>query len=522
MQLHTSHPTKLYNHNSTHTYPNKTIDSEKLASWALKRTVVPASWLNLPSRKSHVLKRVLEGGSGNVLLLFGPRIKLGKDSLYKLLRQVAIEYQNCDETKSSDSLVDRLKQPGQTDSCKDSFKLSSSSSSFCQLRSWSYDSLEDAFPACTLPSSASNSTTCLNRFRMRSSLQGYDPHVQLMLEENASEKRKVKMLVEEMHIGGLMEDGEEALDVFGLGCRSNKTLRMYRVDSSSSLSLLNSLGLEGQSLPFPVILNLAEESLHLPSANFRMQHAEEDLKRFLVSWHTGELAGKPGFRSTDHGSNVRFEPNSETDNSDTVSVITELSASKFSSDIIPHKDVVLFYTSSFCTFCSAAAYAFHTVKMYLDSVPTIRFLMIDATKNDLSWEFTALSYPSVIFFPRNRHDMSRVYPTEENLNVINLLSFVVWNLTPSDRLQLALNHCDYTCRQQVRLAASLRVNQLSSELRRNGSKVPLNSKLQISRRLKYAKSVLYVLSTLENATVQPQMHNRYFTAIMERMLSGNP
>ena len=38
---------------------------------------------------------------------------------------------------------------------------------------------------------------------------------------------------------------------------------------------------------------------------FRMQHAEEDLKRFLVSWHTGELAGKPGFRSTDHGSNVR-------------------------------------------------------------------------------------------------------------------------------------------------------------------------------------------------------------------------
>ena len=28
--------------------------------------------------------------------------------------------------------------------------------------------------------------------------------------------------------------------------------------------------------------------------------------------------------------------------------------------------------------------------------------MIDATKNDLSWEFTALSYPSVIFFPRNR------------------------------------------------------------------------------------------------------------------------
>ena len=72
---------------------------------------------------------------------------------------------------------------------------------------------------------------------MRSSLQGYDPHVQLMLEENASEKRKVKMLVEEMHIGGLMEDGEEALDVFGLGCRSNKTLR-YFINGLSKIFIL--------------------------------------------------------------------------------------------------------------------------------------------------------------------------------------------------------------------------------------------------------------------------------------------
>ena len=72
---------------------------------------------------------------------------------------------------------------------------------------------------------------------MHNSLQGYDPHVQLMLEENASEKRKVKMLVEEMHIGGLMENGEEALDVFGLGCRSNKTLR-YFINNGLSKSLV--------------------------------------------------------------------------------------------------------------------------------------------------------------------------------------------------------------------------------------------------------------------------------------------
>ena len=32
----------------------------------------------------------------------------------------------------------------------------------------------------------------------------------------------------------------------------------------------------------------------------------------------------------------------------------------------------------------------------------LRFLVIDATKNDLNWEFTALSYPSVLFFPKNR------------------------------------------------------------------------------------------------------------------------
>ncbi len=28
--------------------------------------------------------------------------------------------------------------------------------------------------------------------------------------------------------------------------------------------------------------------------------------------------------------------------------------------------------------------------------------MVDAAKNDLNWEFTALSYPTVIVFPKNR------------------------------------------------------------------------------------------------------------------------
>ena len=62
-----------------------------------------------------------------------------------------------------------------------------------------------------------------------------------------------------------------------------------------------------------------------------------------------------------------------------------------------------------------------------------RFYTVDATRNDLPVQFTALSYPTVLVFPQHRKAESRVFPLTEELNTTNLLSFILSNLTPAAR-----------------------------------------------------------------------------------------
>ena len=61
---------------------------------------------------------------------------------------------------------------------------------------------------------------------MPSSQDGYDPLVKLLLEEHAAEMRRVKLLMDVLLDERFKETTEEdGLDVSGLGCGSNKTLR---------------------------------------------------------------------------------------------------------------------------------------------------------------------------------------------------------------------------------------------------------------------------------------------------------
>ena len=172
MHLHATQPVRFYTPNSTHVYPNKTLDSERLLVWTMENIPSSPSWLNLSGKKSLILKRVLEGGTGNTLLVFSPRPVLKSDKIYSLLRQVSTDYYNCDKSATADNLVTRLKEynaaqalPG----CKSSKHSSTISSSACgvstspvscQLRRLSYEA--DNFPACSAhqPCLNSNSSAC--------------------------------------------------------------------------------------------------------------------------------------------------------------------------------------------------------------------------------------------------------------------------------------------------------------------------------------------------------------------------
>jgi len=523
LHLHPTQPVRLVTNNNTYVYPNKTVDAEKLLVWTLTHynDAVP-TWLSLSGSKSFQLKRVLEGGSGNVLLMLSPRPLLNSDKMYHVLRQVSTDYLNCDKSEVVDNLVERLKQYNSNNhrdapaaSCEGDSVTTSTS---CRLRSWSG---EGAWPACdTAPSCAANLTDCnLRRERHRRPNSYYDANVGLMLGEVAAlgeMERKLNGATKKEEDYRQVESLSKEVDVTGLGCNSNKTLRMYRVDSDRYHSLVTSLGLDEHPLPTVAIVSSADESVYTPNY-FRDSHLAEDLNRVLVDWHGGRLTGRPGYRSTNREARVRYksEPSDLKD-----SVIEEISAATFSEVTSSSKDVVLLYTSRFCTHCTAAAHVFHAVKIQLENLQSIRFMVVDAAENDLNWEFTTLSYPTILYLPRHRSDQSRVFPSSKRLDPLNLIAFITSNLEPAARLTLALHHCSPACRQRLRLTASGRVQQLVAELRRKGH---LRRAVTgpIARKLRYAKSVLYVLSAMESDSSQlesQEMPKSYYDAILDTFL----
>ena len=108
----------------------------------------------------------------------------------------------------------------------------------------------------------------------------------------------------------------------------------------------------------------------------------------------------------------------------------------------------------------------HSLSSILAGLPDIQFRMVDTSRNDLNWQFTALAYPSVIFFPGKRKENSRVFPTNKELNSTSLLNFILSNLSPEQRLRLALQSCDNNCVARLKLHASQKLHNLQNVIKR--------------------------------------------------------
>eukprot|EP00088_Acartia_fossae_P025349 TRINITY_DN2617_c0_g1_i1.p1 TRINITY_DN2617_c0_g1~~TRINITY_DN2617_c0_g1_i1.p1 ORF type:complete len:856 (+),score=108.29 TRINITY_DN2617_c0_g1_i1:69-2636(+) len=551
LHLHATKPVKLYTHNTTFTYPNKTIDGEKVVYWTIKNVTPTSAWLNLLHKKSYNLKRVFEGGSGNVLLLFSPRPQLFQDQAYDMLRQVSMEYFNCDKSDATSNLVARLKERTRksSESCTSQSTARSgespsstpsvvtSSSIPCQVKPWSLHAPQDSFPACGGSSTLSSvaQSACYRRYygpnngtnSRENSLSGgcslvhknlntVDPNVQLLLQEVEIENKNGAKLSSGGE-GVFSNDKSKSMeDVTGLGCSSNKTLRFYRVDSAIHSTLLERFGLEDRRSPVPVILNNNLNNIHVK--DLRRGHVEEDLRSMIVSWHRGTLSDSAGHRSTHKESVIRYRVDlTEKDKPD--SVIRELSAATFSEVESSTHDTVLFITSSFCTDCTVASQLFHSAKLHLEHIPSLRFLMIDGTRNDLKWEYNTFSYPAILFFPRNRSDASRVFPSTE-LSLPALLKFILSNLRPVQRVAANLATCDKFCLQKFRIECESEVTEVMKKLRTHTT-LPLQVRHKFTRKLMYTKKLLSLVNQLHASHSKEMEGEKISEEKVEHFLVGD-
>ena len=258
--------------------------------------------------------------------------------------------------------------------------------------------------------------------------------------------------------------------IIGLGCKDNKTLNVYTANIDTQQQFAQNLGIKlSGSSPAAVIVSLSGDTVYLSdnvslSSFVEMFHSRESsLKK---AWLTSQKV-KPKVKCRHRASSCMMEVSSDNFNE----VVMD-----------PNVNVVLLYKTSSCAFCSSgspSAQVFHTVARVFNGSDIhtegkLRFVMIDATVNDLRWHFTALSVPTVLFFPAsqniNNEDSStstdpnkshtRVFPPSKPLNVTNLLNFILANLDVKTRTNFSISKCltDDNCKNWLHIQRDQAVN----------------------------------------------------------------
>jgi hypothetical protein len=226
-------------------------------------------------------------------------------------------------------------------------------------------------------------------------------------------------------------------ELAGLGCRSNRSLAVLLVDTALHGSLLAAIGLPA-GWQGAAILSPGEEAVY-PGAEGSQEAA---MARLVTAWHSGAAAPRPGLRASAPAPAPEVEEPGW-------SHLEELDSASLRTLVLgpASPGAVVLYTSPFCAHCTAASHAFHTVQRLLQQLSPLglRFYTVDATRNDLPVQLTALSYPTVLLVPEHRKASSRVFPLSEELSPANLLTFIVSNLAPGTRLRLALSSCSLSC-----------------------------------------------------------------------------
>uniref|UniRef100_A0A182TWF4 Thioredoxin domain-containing protein n=1 Tax=Anopheles melas TaxID=34690 RepID=A0A182TWF4_9DIPT len=115
--------------------------------------------------------------------------------------------------------------------------------------------------------------------------------------------------------------------------------------------------------------------------------------------------------------------------------VREINSSNFQRTVLEsNRTVVVSFYSAQCAFCYIQAHHLLTVSHMLRHQPGLWFVRIDGELNDLPWEYTMDVFPSLIIFPRGRKADSRIFPETLQINVPNLIGFILSNLTPAERL----------------------------------------------------------------------------------------
>lgn len=452
--------------NSSLIFPRRerNFTSEAICSWVFEHHETVLHWLQPPGTKSRILEQELT--KGPALLLFLPHNPLALQPSPQLqqVADIAVRYHSCDHNSHSN-----LDESFTSHSpCCQSVLLSESSSSVCEVcRSLSRLSLTSSSARCSFPSVAQdrdllqpylrhcclhqlpapipikNSLPCIHFLDSYSPFSQYSAccrtvEPQLNNESQAKEDPDVqKLRPHSMSVPLKEEDG-----ITGLRCQTNRTLRFYVLDvalnwplavrlgatHNRSASLHQETGAQGDRNSdgtFAAIVNLKDEShyvLHRSPADTLTESLEAFIRNFSAPYSLLQrhLVGEEGQRrETNH-------PEQHQQQTTRPLLITELTTSSFLPSVMDlKKDVLLFYYTQWCGFCSALNHIIIQLARLLQGNSSITVARVNIARNDLPWEFMVDHVPSILLFPKYRKHLSVKFPDNLPVTLPNLLHFLL-------------------------------------------------------------------------------------------------
>lgn len=447
--------------NSSLIFPRKehNFTSEAICSWVFEHHETVLQWLQPPGTKSRLLEQELT--KGPALLLFLPYNPLGNkpSPVLQQVADVAMRYHSCNH-----SSVDRSFTSGSL--CCHSVPLPQSRTTVCEVclnspqPSGSSSSVRCSFPSsvhtgglsesylrhcCLHPLPVPESTQTATSVGCSNFLNSYSPFshysaccrkIEPQLNESSSQTKegldeeKVPLLPSTSG-SPLPQEGD---GFTGLRCRTNRTLRFYLLDVALNWPLAVRLGATGNTSAVPhqeaagkgdgsfaAIVNLKDEVhyvLHRSPAATLTESLEAFIRNFSAPYSLLQrhLVGEEDRKRTDEGQHP----------STPRPLIAELTTSSFLSTVMDvQKDVLLFYYTQWCGFCSVLNHIIIQLARLLQGNSAITVARVNVARNDLPWEFMVDHVPSVLLFPRYRKHLSVKFPDSLPITLPNLLRFIL-------------------------------------------------------------------------------------------------
>ncbi|XP_055917110.1 thioredoxin domain-containing protein 11 [Eupeodes corollae] len=490
---------KLFTPNDTIIYSKSKWTSTNLINFLKHQLADATIWVSLPNMKSATIHKYLQ--KGPVVVMFAPRVSPSNN--YLIMKQLIYSYNNY-RTDLNNSVLNeyifeiKKEYPAMfrrlTNVCDSLKKVQNKDfqSEMFDGRSWG-DSLfgmssETVNSSKQISSNYHQRIGVVNTDNVKFCERNTDSTI-----DYAAPYEILRRFIQKQCVNmnqSFEKDVVEPISSFELSVfdyKNNLTLKFLMLDTMVHKEYLNNF-IGNLRIPehssFPpsklFIIDNDRETLHMQKGHLSTKTALE----FVSDFYQGKLSR--------HTRSVK-QPEYKNYSSDSLSIsIKEINSHQFSKVInrTSVTSVVLFY-SPLCPLCNIMSQTLlHT--SYMIKAINVRFYRIDASANDMCWEYTMDKLPKLIVFPKNRSGDSHVFISSLQITVKNVFSFILSNLNPELQLQSLINACKLTklsfafqsCIGKVRGMIS---NEISQQLQK-WDHIPSNH-TQVLTRLNVLKEI---------------------------------